>query len=237
MPAPKDLHQKIAAFHNRAVADPHHRYRSWEYCYRFFRARTPAALIADKDAAALQLGFYLASWGMYRGSSFLLQRSYTVHIGVVERLALGKFSTLWSAEIGAGASDVKLIPTLLAAVEELRMAYKPFGDASDTLATKVLLGTLGCLPACDRFFIDGFKKSGQKYSYLNARFVERVIGFCTECGDELRREQARIDKLAGMRYPLMKLADMYFWQIGYEIALGQAIGDAEFSIDTLAHGS
>src|SRR5262245_45485247 len=54
MPAAKDLHQKIAAFHNRVVADPHHRYRSWEHCYGFFRARTPAALIADKDAAALQ---------------------------------------------------------------------------------------------------------------------------------------------------------------------------------------
>ena len=226
-PAAKDLHQKIAAFHNRVVADPHHRYRSWEHCYCFFRARTPAALIADKDAAALQLGFYLASWGMYRGSSFLLQRSYTVHVGVVERLASVKFSTLWDTEIGAGSSDVQVIPTILAAVEEVRTAYKPFGNASDTLATKVLLGTLGCLPACDRFFIDGFKKSGQKYSYLNSRFVERVIGFCTEHGGELRKQQARIDKLAGMRYPLMKLADMYFWQIGYEIALRQANGHTD----------
>lgn len=95
------------------------------------------------------------------------------------------------------------------------------------LATKVLLGTLGCLPACDRFFIDGFKKSGQKYSYLNARFVERVVGFCTERGSELRKEQARIEKLAGMRYPLMKLVDMYFWQIGYDTALRQPGGDPD----------
>jgi hypothetical protein len=227
MPAANDLHQRIAAFHNRVVADPHHRYRSWEHCYRFFRARTAAALIADKDAAALQLGFYLASWGMYRGSSFLLQRSYTVHVGVVERLASAKFSTLWDTAIGSGASDLQLVPTILAAVEEVRKAYKPFGDASDTLATKVLLGTLGCLPACDRFFIDGFKKSGQKYSYLNARFVERVVGFCTERGSELRKEQARIEQLAGMRYPLMKLVDMYFWQIGYDAASRQPGSDPD----------
>ena len=227
MDVAKGLHEKIAAFHDRVMADPHHRYRSWEHCYRFFRARTPEALIADKDAAALQLGFYLASWGMYRGSSFLLQRSYTVHVGVVERLACSKFSTLWNNEIGATDSDVQLIPTILAAVEEVRTAYKPFGDASDTLATKVLLGTLACLPACDRFFIDGFKRSGQKYSYLNARFVERVIGFCTQCGGELRKEQARIETLAGLRYPLMKLADMYFWQIGYDAALRQTSGHAK----------
>ena len=36
-------------------------------------------------AAALELGFYLASWGMYRPSGFLLKRTYTIHETVVER--------------------------------------------------------------------------------------------------------------------------------------------------------
>jgi hypothetical protein len=212
------LHERIAAFHDRVLADPHHRYLSWEHCYRFFRARTPEALVADKDAAALQLGFYLASWGMYRGSSFLLQRSYTVHVAVVERLASSEFSPLWNTEVGANASDVDLVPTILAAVDAVKAAYEPFGAATDTLATKVLLGTLACLPACDRFFIDGFKKAGNKYSYLNSRFVERMIAFCSATAGQLRIEQTRIENLSGMRYPFMKLADMFFWQIGYEAA-------------------
>src|SRR5262245_13754106 len=59
-----NLQATIAAFHDRAVASPHHRYLSWEHCYRFFRSRTRDALLKDKDAAALQLAFYLASWGM-----------------------------------------------------------------------------------------------------------------------------------------------------------------------------
>ena len=105
----KDLHQRISAFHSRAIADPHHRYRSWEHCYQFFRSRTREALVAEKDAAALQLGFYLASWGMYRGSSFLLQRAYTVHRGVVERLASSEFSELWEREVGSEASDTRLV--------------------------------------------------------------------------------------------------------------------------------
>ncbi|SPE17879.1 hypothetical protein SBA5_1140011 [Candidatus Sulfotelmatomonas gaucii] len=29
-----------------------------------------------------ELRAYLASWGMYRGSTFSLQRAYTVHLGV-----------------------------------------------------------------------------------------------------------------------------------------------------------
>ena len=223
-----DLGQRIAAFHDRAVASPHHRYLSWEHCYRFFRSRTPEDLLKDKDAAALQLGFYLASWGMYRGSSFLLQRSYTIHVAVVERLAAPELAALWHKEAGTDASDAALVPTILFAVDAVREAYAPFGAATDTLVTKVVLGTLGCLPAVDRFFIDGFKKSGNKYSYLNALFVKRMISFCSDCGSGLRGEQDRIQKVSGFRYPLMKLADMYFWEIGYEAALAAGV-DAEVS--------
>jgi len=32
---------------------------------------------------ALHLGFYLASWGMYRGSTGLLQKDYQIHIEAV----------------------------------------------------------------------------------------------------------------------------------------------------------
>jgi hypothetical protein len=31
---------------------------------------------------------------------------------------------------------------------------------SDTLITKFLLGTVGCTPACDRYFILGFRRAG-----------------------------------------------------------------------------
>ena len=211
-----DLHQKIVAYHSGLGGDPHHRYRSWEHCYQFFRAKTQAEIIEQRENAALQLGFYLASWGMYRGSSFLLQHAYTVHLGVVDCLAAQEYSVLWGKDVGSEKEDVTLVPVILAAVEGVREAYKPFGKATDTLVTKVLLGTFGCLPACDRFFIDGFNRSGFSYSYLNDRFVGRVLGFCNTHLAALRKEQARIEAGGGVRYPLMKLVDMYFWQIGSE---------------------
>ena len=215
-----DLHLKIGAHHVCARAHPHHRYRSWEHCYRFFQSKTREALAAEKDVAALHLGFYLASWGMYRGSSFLLQHSYTVHEGVVEKLASTRFSDLWGTEIGSQESDVQLVPLILDAVNTIKEAYKPFGVATDTLATKVVLGTLGCLPACDRFFVNGFKKSGRQYSYVNRMFVRRILHFCTTCKTELRCEQTRIKDRDDISYPLMKLVDMYFWQCGYESKSG-----------------
>jgi len=166
---------------------------------------------------------------MYRGSSFLLQRSYTVHVGVVERLASPEFAELRDTDVGGSTSDARLIPLIMAAVAAVKQAYAPFGAATDTLATKVLLGTLGCLPATDRFFIDGFKTTGNQYSYLNARFVERVIRFSTEHSGELRAEQASIEGDAGIRYPLMKLVDMNFWQIGYDAAANKTAEEPDIS--------
>lgn len=55
---------------------------------------------------------------------------------------------------------------------------------------------------------------------MNAKFVERVLHFCRDSLRELREEQRRIKHMGGMWYPLMKLVDMYFWQIGFELETG-----------------
>jgi hypothetical protein len=217
------IRDKIQAYYGD-MAGEHDRYRSWEHCYRYFRLHAPERLNSDRNHAALQLGFYLASWGMYRGSSFLLQYTYTAHLGVIDQLIAPQFACLWQHEFGPTESGLKLFPAVTEAISAIREAYRPFApasearQASDTLVTKVLLGTFGCLPACDRYFIDGFKSAGFKYSYLNAGFIERLLAFCSEKLTDLQAEQYALEKAAGFRYPLMKLVDMYFWQIGYERA-------------------
>lgn len=216
-----NIHQAIRAYYGEA-ADVHHRYRSWEHCYRYFRSRGPDGLAADRDHAALQLAFYLASWGMYRGSSFLLRHTYTVHHGVIDLIAEPRFTALRDADFGASETDDQFVPSIRELIGAVRHAYKPFastaksGRPTDTLITKVILGTFGCLPACDRYFINGFKSEGFRYSYLNEKFIECVLGFCQANLADLRREQASIEASSGVSYPLMKLVDMYFWQIGYD---------------------
>ena len=65
----------------------------WEHCYsHFIKARGSKEI--DYDYLSLQLAFYLASWGMYRGSSFLLQKDYKVHIPVVKELLNEKYDVL-----------------------------------------------------------------------------------------------------------------------------------------------
>ena len=194
------IHRAIVAYYGNDLGE-HHRYRSWEHCYSYFQRVKPDGLVASRDQAALQLAFYLASWGMYRGSSFLLQYAYTVHRRVIDLVAETRFADLWKSDFGERETDGQLIPQVRQLIAGIRQAYEPFVSANktaqptDTLITKIILGTCGCLPACDRYFVDGFKREGFKYAYLNDNFVERILGFCQQHLPELRKEQVRIEQL------------------------------------------
>ena len=215
----------------RACEGEHHRYRSWEHCYEYFRRARPGGLAADRDRATLELAFYLASWGMYRGSSVLLDYAYTAHRGVVDVVADARFDGLWKADFGARTGDDRLVPDVLELVGAVRGAYEPLARArgsrraTDTLVTKVVLGTFGCLPACDRYFVDGFEGEGFRFSRVNEGFVRRVLGFCQGHLPALKQEQARMKEWSGVRYSLMKLVDMYFWQTGHEEGTKARSGD------------
>jgi hypothetical protein len=51
---------------------------------------------------------------------------------------------------------------------------------------------------------------------VNDKFVGFVRGYWQANLADLKMEQANIEDRSGIRYPLMKLVDMYFWQIGSE---------------------
>jgi hypothetical protein len=51
---------------------------------------------------------------------------------------------------------------------------------------------------------------------VNKAFGRRILSFCQAQLQELREEQTSIERKGRIRYPLMKLLDMYFWQIGYK---------------------
>jgi hypothetical protein len=159
---------------------------------------------------------------MYRGSSFLLNHAYTAHLGVIDCLASQSFAPLWEHEFGSRENDVELIPVILDAAEAIGKAYSEFDRTpTETLKTKVLLGTFGCLTACDQYFIAGFRRAGMGYSYLNEGFVKKLLDFSIKHLTELRSEQAIVKDHSGAHYPLMKLVDMYFWEIGYEAVWGR----------------
>ena len=92
---------------------------------------------------------------------------------------------------------------------------------SPVLITKILMGTLGCVPAYDRFFQDGvatYKVTTREYSLES---VLRLVDFYEEHNDSLE-DARRGMQCEDLTYPQMKLLDMGFWQVGFEKDAGSA---------------
>lgn len=81
-----NIRHNILTFHQQLESDKNHRYLSWEHCFLHCKNHDAFSTEKDVDTASLHLAFYLASWGMYRGSSFLLWKDYRIHIPVVQEL-------------------------------------------------------------------------------------------------------------------------------------------------------
>ena len=86
---------------------------------------------------------------------------------------------------------------------------------SDTLVTKVLMGTLGCVPAYDRYFINGIKVTKVSTGNYNKESLIKLANFYVENSDRLETARQNF-KVGALSYPQMKLLDMGFWQIGLE---------------------
>lgn len=211
-------------FYNDLKIDENGRYRSWEHCYsHFIKARGSKEI--DYDYLSLQLAFYLASWGMYRGSSFLLQKDYKVHIPVVKELLSKEYDALAGIECiefrkESNQQLLREINSFLGQYyDKIRREVKGQelkNQLSFTLITKILMGTLGCVPAYDRYFIAGIKKQKVTTGNYNLKSIMKLVDFYEKNSVRLEpvREKMEVD---GMPYPQMKMLDMGFWRIGFEL--------------------
>ena len=75
------------------------------------------------------------------------------------------------------------------------------------------MGTLGCVPAYDRFFVAGIKKHKVTTQEYSLRSVLTLAEFYEEYNDRLE-EARRGFEGDGLIYPQMKLLDMGFGRLG-----------------------
>jgi hypothetical protein len=133
---------------------PRNRYASFDYCFNYFQSFREAGRTRDLAAPAqvemscLQLGFYLASWGMLRASSFLFQHSLAVYEPVVRAIS-GMDRAVW--EVDADCYTDANLSILLGSSKAIRDAFGSGNRPSDALVTKVMLGVFGNVPAYDSF--------------------------------------------------------------------------------------
>ena len=229
MEAINELIDAAQTFYEDARADENGRSRSWEHCYRVFRdARTDPS--PDCDYLSLHLAFYLASWGMYRGSSFLLQKDYKVLVPIVEEILKPEYDCLF----GVACTDLRnsdVRAQLKKLCDDIADYFDPIRKevagrevttpVSPVLITKILMGTLGCVPAYDRFFVDGIRKHNVTTQEYSLKSLLKLVDFYEAHNDRLE-EARRGMRTEDLTYPQLKLLDMGFWQIGFERDAGDA---------------
>lgn len=212
----------IRTYFNDTIRDEHGRYMSWRHCYN--ACRECRGMTDDKtiDYLSLHLAFYLASWGMYRGSSFLLQKDYKVHIPIVRIIMETKYDPLLgiSAEGLLEEANLKLLDELSARIRDAYAGEMPSfegipNNATDTLVTKILLGTLGCVPAYDRYYVQAVRKYGISVGSYSMSSVKSVAEYYLAYKEEFETVRAELSN-CGTEYPVMKLMDMCLWQVAFE---------------------
>lgn len=134
------------------------RERSWDLCFSYFQEhRRPTEAM---ETSCLHLGYYLASWGMLRGSSFLFRETNLLHYqGVIEVIEKHNENLLgWDVSDYLDAAKYEQFSL---AWTDLRVALVPEGRASLTLVSKVMMGVWGCVPSFDTYFVATFKSLAQ----------------------------------------------------------------------------
>jgi hypothetical protein len=159
------------------------RYASFDFCYNYFysfyKENKISELSNEKnlEMSCLQLGFYLASWGMMRGSSFLLEKSVRNLSDLI--IVISKMdSSLW--EIDVPDYNAENIVILLDCKKKIINALGKENNPSDTLVTKIMLGIFSNVPAFDQYF----RQSMGVYSF-NRNSLLKIKEFYLENKDIL----------------------------------------------------
>ncbi len=201
---------------------PDKRDASFDYCYNYFYSfykRNKLNELADEknlQMSCLQLGFYLASWGMIRGSSFLLEKSARNHKNLI--VSISKINPkLW--EIDVDNYDEENIKLLLDCKEQIEKVFGKENKPTPILVTKIMLGVFANVPAYDNNFTKFLRK--QKYCQtFNKDSLLEIKNFYEENKEifnlfKIHTFDFLTSKKTDIIYTKAKLVDMCGWMYGY----------------------
>lgn len=209
-----DINENLSSFMRRR--SPENRYASFDYCFNYFQQARDNGKTADLgrgeqlELSCLHLGFYLASWGMMRGSGGLHRRSLRELAPVVQAIA-DEPPESWDLDV-PGYSETG-IDAVLAVSDRIQKSYTV--SASRVLVSKTMLGVFGCIPAFDRFFRIGF--GGGK---LNHETLRDISDFYHDNKSALEAVHVPILDFSTRQdthrsYTQAKIIDMVFFEEGF----------------------
>jgi len=214
----------------RKECTPTHRYASFDYCFNYFQNSPVDLLEVDIEKSCLELAFYLASWGMLRGSSFLLKKSIKHYEPLIKYIIQLKKSNHNIWKIDANNYDSDSIQTILEVYKNITNLIME-NDKSKrhlVLTTKIMLGVFGCIPAFDQYFTDTFREICKNFpnyngfrsvNKTNLMHIKEFYNANKEDIENLRNNIYTIDfntgKFTKTKYTRAKIIDMYGFAKGF----------------------
>lgn len=194
---------------------PNERDASFDYCFNYFQAIRDSGQLskiadpANIEVSCLHLGFYLASWGMFRGSAELLQKSARHLVPVVEAVARTDPS-FWKID-----ADVYTDANIKALHEEAGKIRDALPGMTDILLTKIMLGVFGSVPAFDENFKAACKSEGIVQTF-GIEALSKIGAFYKKNAAAINSHQVTtVDFISGVAtkrmYTRAKLIDMAFF--------------------------
>lgn len=198
----------------KSKSGPTDRYTSFDYCYNYFR--NTKNLNDDIEKTCLVLGFYLASWGMLRGSSFLLQKS-AKHLQELIEYYSTLDKDIWQIDIDNYNSET--ISKIIEIYHNTKDIIIKENNTHLTLTTKILLGVFGFIPAYDQYFRRTFNeifKGKCGFTVVNSNslnclkeFYEANNVIIDKLSNEIKTTEFLTGQKTNIHYPKAKIIDMY----------------------------
>lgn len=228
---PKEIRNLINKFKNDKKSNQFGRFASFDYCYNYFYSfrKKPKKLAYKRniEKSCLHLAFFLASWGIYRGSTAPLQKSIKLYEPLIKALAKNKSKIYW--KIDADKYTVKNIKRLqdCAIIIKSELGKNLEKPPSDTLVTKIMLGMFGNVPAFDDNFRRGMGRKNLGYPIgkfkdgtLSEKSLQNISGFYEAYKNEvfdkkiICTHEFMIGTHKKVKYTKAKLIDMAGWEMG-----------------------
>lgn len=188
-------------------------YKAWDLCYNFFRNYKEIKRDNKlKDNACLNITAYLSSMGVY--NAHLNKTNYLIHRGAINIILKSRYDVLWEYDI----NDTKLFKwckqLIIDLNTELIQYYSRVCEGIDdltNLTSHLIMGSMGCLPAFDKYFINGIDFYGfEKHTFCDEA-IDEVYSFYKSYQKQFYNIFSSLDK----QIPIMRIIYMFFWQSGY----------------------
>lgn len=223
---PQNVIDMYKKFMDEWKRDPVGRFHSYDYCKKVFERYYDKGINGkltpdEKDYIALHLFAYLGSWGMLRGSGWLLQKSYRALIPLVDVLYQAKYKPLLNIDPFALNFCAKDYAELVVDLSEkiYNTCESEIGETPTLLfVCKIIMATYGCVPSYDDYVKKALGQLGAGISRnakkLNKNILCSTIDLIKANQAALQAAQDDIKATYDVEYTIFKVLDMILWGYG-----------------------